>query len=157
EKLQQEAEGRGLENATRAKQMGYVPIATVPLDQGKESNSAGAMTALQEIKQKFGAVPQGLLYIHTGSGVTVMKLQDPNAALPAINQARRAQGLSELDAGMFATLKPEDRDSMARDAINFTDPRDVNGQITQNSLNVANMRLATVKAQTDFNGKDALV
>src|SRR5258708_6389932 len=157
EKLQQEAEGRGLENMTRARQAGYLPIATVPLDQGTEQNSQGASTALNQVKQQFGAVPSGLLYIHTGSGMTVMKLQDPTAALTTINQARRTQGMPEIQQDAFMQLAPADRDSMARDAINFADPRDVNGMVTQNSINIASMRLATVKAQPEFNGKDALV
>src|SRR6185437_16875924 len=77
--------------------------------------------------------------------------------LPTINQTRRAQGMPEIDPSAFASLAPQDKDAMARDAINFADPRDINGQVTQNSLNQANMRLATVKAQPEFNGKDALV
>lgn len=157
EKLQQEAEGRSLDNMTKARQAGYLPIATVPLDQGQDQNSQGAMTALNSVKQQFGAVPSGLLYIHTGSGMTVMKLQDPAAALTTINQARRAQGMPEIQQDAFMQLKPDDRDSMARDAINFTDPRDINGMVTQNSINIAKMRLETVKAQPEFNGKDALV
>lgn len=157
EKLQQEAEGRGLDNISKAHTAGFMPIAQIQLDQGTEQNSVNAMTALNQVKQQFGAVPQGLLYIHTGDGVTVMKLQNANAALPAINQVRRAQGLSELDQSMFGSLAQADRDSMARDAINFTFPTDVNGMVTQNSLNVAQMRLATVKAQPGFNGKDTLV
>lgn len=156
-KLQDEADARGLENLKRARESGYLPVATVPLDQGKDQNSQNAKTALDQIKTQFGAVPSGLLYIHTGSNMTVLKLQDPNAALPAINQARRAQGMKEIDPAAFATLDPKDRDSMARDAINFTDPRDVNGTITQQSLNQANLRLANVKGQPEFNGKDALV
>jgi len=151
EKLQQEADARGLANLTAARQAGYLPIATVTPD------SPDPMTALNQVKQQFGSVPQGLLYIHTGNGMTVLKLQDPNAALPTINQIRRAQGMPEIDPSAYASLAPQDKDSMARDAINFTDPRDINGQITQNSLNIANMRLATVKAQPQFNGKDALV
>lgn len=157
EKLQQEADARGLDNLTRAKQAGYLPVASIPLDQGQSQNSQNAMTALNSVKTQFGAVPQGLLYIHTGNGMTVMKLQDPNAALPMINQARRAQGMPEIPSAAFATLSPQDRDSMSRDAINFTDPRDINGQITQQSLNIANMRLQTIKAQPQFDGKDALV
>lgn len=158
EKLKQEADARGLDNLARAKQAGYLPVASVPLDQGQDQNSQNAMTALNSVKSHFGAVPQGLLYIHTGNGMTVMKLQDPNAALPMINQARRAQGMPELPASAFATLSPQDRDSMSRDAINFTDPRDpVSGQISQASLNIANMRLQTIKAQPQFDGKDALV
>jgi len=157
EKLQQEADARGLDNLTRARQAGYLPVASIPLDQGKAQNSQNASTALNQVKQQFGTVPQGLLYVHTGSGMTVLKLQDPNAALPTINQTRRAQGMPEIDPSAFATLAPQDKDAMARDAINFADPRDLNGQITQNSLNVVNMRLATVKAQPEFNGKDALV
>lgn len=157
EKLQQESDARGLANVKEAEQAGYLPVATVGLDQGQDQNSQNAMTALNSVKQQFGAVPSGLLYIHTGSGMTVMKLQNPTAALPMINQIRRAQGMPEIDQGAFAQLNPADRDSMARDAINFTDPRDVNGQITQNSLNIVNMRLQTVKAQPEFNGKDALV
>src|SRR6185437_10654719 len=93
QKLQQEADARGLDNLTRARQAGYLPVASIPLDQGKDQNSQNAMTALNSIKQQFGTVPAGLLYIHTGNGMTVMKLQDPNAALPMINQARRAQGM----------------------------------------------------------------
>src|SRR5579859_6582155 len=156
-KLQDEADARGLENLQRARQAGYLPVATVPLDQGQDQNSQGAMTALNEVKQKFGAVPSGMLYVHTGNSMTVLKLQDPNAALPAINQARRAQGMPEIDPAAFATLAPADKDGMARDALNFADPRDVNGTITQNSLNQATMRLQTVKAQPQFDGKDALV
>lgn len=157
EKLQQQAEERGLKNMEEARKAGYLPVASVPLDQGTEQNSAGATTALNSVKQQFGAVPNGLLYIHTGSGMTVMKLQDPAAALTTINQARRAQGMPEIAQDTFLQLAPADRDSMARDAINFTDPRDTNGQVTQNSINLASMRLATVKAQPQFNGKDALV
>jgi hypothetical protein len=156
-KLQQEAEARGLENMERAKAAGYLPVASIPLDQGTAQNSQNASTALNSIKSQFGAVPSGLLYIHTGNGVTVMKLQDPNAALPMINQARRAQGMPEITQDVFATLKPEDRDGMARNALNFTNPRDVNGMVSQQSLNEANMRLETVKAQPDFNGKSELV
>lgn len=157
EKLQQEAESRGQETLTRARQNGYMPVASVPLDQGSDQNSQNAMTALNSVKSQFGAVPSGLLFIHTGSGMTVMKLQDPNAALDTVNQARRAQGQSPIDSSVFQSLKPEDRDNMARDAINFTDPRDQNGMVTQTSLNLANMRLETVKSQPDFNGKDGLV
>lgn len=157
EKLQQEADQRGFATLAAAKQAGYLPVATVQLDQGQDQNSQNAMTALNQIKQQFGAVPQGLLYIHMGNSMQVLKLQDPNAALPMINQTRRAQGMPEIDSAAFSTLSPGDRDSMSRDAINFTDPRDVNGQITQASLNQANMRLATVKSQPQFNGKDALV
>lgn len=157
EKLQQEAETRGLANMAEARKAGYLPVASIPLDHGTAQNAQGAMTALNSVKQQFGAVPSGLLYIHTGSGVTVMKLQDPAAALTTINQARRAQGMPEINQDAFLQLNPADRDSMARDAINFTDPRDTNGQVTQNSINLATMRLATVKAQPEFNGKDALV
>ena len=157
EKLQQQADTRGLENLAAAKAAGYLPVASVPLDQGTEQNSQNAMTALNQVKQQFGAVPSGLLYIHTGSGMTVLKLQDPNAALPTINQVRRAQGMPEIDSGTFATFDAKDKEAMARDALNFTNPTDINGQVTQNSLNQANMRLATVKAQPEFNGKDALV
>lgn len=157
EKLQQEAEDRGQQTLTRARQNGYMPVASIPLDQGSDQNSQNAMTALNTVKSQFGAVPSGLLYIHTGSGMTVMKMQDPAAALDTVNQARRAQGQSPIDSSVFMSLKPEDRDNMARDAINFSDPRDVNGMVTQASLNQANMRLLTAKAQPDFNGKDALV
>lgn len=157
EKLQQQAEERGLDNMTKAKAAGYLPVASIPLDQGADQNTQNANTALNSVKTQFGAVPSGLLYVHTGNGVTVMKLQDPNAALPVINQARRAQGMPEITQDVFATLKPEDRDSMARNAINFTSPRDVNGMVSQQSLNETNMRLETVKAQPDFNGKSDLV
>lgn len=157
QKLQDEADSRGMDNVTKARQNGYLPVATIPLDQGKDQNSQNAMTALNQVKGQFGAVPAGLLYIHTGSGMTVMKLQDPAAALDTINQTRRAQGAAPIDQSAFTALKPEDRDSMARDAINFTDPRDVNGTVTQNSLNIANLRLQNVKSQPDFNGKDGLV
>lgn len=156
-KLQQEAEGRGLENMEKAKAAGYLPVASIPLDQGEDQNTQNANTALNSVKTQFGAVPSGLLYVHTGNGVTVMKLQDPNAALPVINQARRAQGMPEITQGVFGTLKPEDRDSMARNAINFTSPRDASGMVSQQSLNEANMRLETVKAQPDFNGKSDIV
>lgn len=157
EKLQQESEARGLANMEAAKKAGYLPVASVPLDQGEAQNSQNASTALNQVKSQFGAVPSGLLYIHTGSGMTVMKLQDPNAALPLVNQARKAQGMPELTTEQFASLNPQDRDGMARNALNFTNPRDVNGLVTQNSLNEAQMRLSTVKAQPDFTGKDALV
>lgn len=151
QKLQDEADARGLANLASAKQAGYLPVATVT------SNAPDPMTALDSIKKQYGAVPQGLLYIRTGSGMTVLKQQDPNAALPTINQARRAQGMPEIDSAAFATLSAADKDSMAKDAINFADPRDINGTITQNSLNQANMRLETVKSQPQFDGKDKLV
>lgn len=157
EKLQQEAESRAQTTMTAARQNGYMPVATIPLDQGSDQNSQNAMTALNQVKSQFGAVPSGLLYVHTGNAMTVMKLQDPTAALDTVNQARRAQGMSPIEASVFQSLKPEDRDNMARDAINFSDPRDINGMVTQSSLNLANMRLQTVKSQPDFNGKDKLV
>jgi len=157
EKLQQEAERRGVDNLEEAKKAGYLPVASIPLDQGKDQNSANAKTALDSVKTQFGAVPSGLLYIHTGSGVTVMKLQDPNAALPVINQARRAQGMPQLTQDQFSTLQPADRDSMARNAMNFTNPRDTTGMVSQQSLNEAKMRLETVKSQPDFTGKSDLV
>lgn len=157
EKLQQESESRGQETLTRARQNGYMPVATIPLDQGSAQNSQNAMTALNQVKSQFGAVPSGLLYVHTGTGMTVMKMQDPTAALDTVNQARRAQGMSPIEASVFQSLKPEDRDNMARDAINFSNPLDQNGMVTQNSLNQANMRLQTLKSQPDFNGKDAMM
>jgi len=156
-KLQDEATERGLNNLDKAKTAGYLPVASIPLDQGPAQNSQNASTALNSVKSQFGAVPSGLLYIHTGSGVTVMKLQDPNAALPLINQSRAAMGQKPIDPATFSALKPEDRDGMARNAINFTNPRDVNGMVSQQSLNEAKMRLETVKAQPDFNGKNELV
>src|SRR5262249_49348951 len=109
------------------------------------------------IKSQFGAVPEGMLYVHTGNAMTVLRLNDPNAALPAINQARQAQGLRALTTDEFGAMRQEDKQAMAKDAINFADPRDPGGMVTQNSLNLANMRLLTLKGQPQFNGKDALV
>jgi hypothetical protein len=158
QKLQQEAEGRGFDNVVKAKQAGYVPVASIALDQGTAQNSQNAMTAMQDVQTKFGGtVPSGLLYIHTGNGVTVLKLQDTNAALPMVNRSLRAQGMPQLSQDQFAALNPQDRDGLARNALTFTAPMDKNGEISQDSLNVANYRLATLQAQPDFNGKDALV
>jgi hypothetical protein len=157
EKLQQEAERRGVDNLEEAKKAGYLPVASIPLDQGTAQNSQNASTALNQVKSQFGSVPSGLLYIHTGNGVTVMKLQDQNAALPMINQARRAQGMPEITPEAFQTLAPADRDGMARNALNFTNPRDTTGMVSQQSLNEAKMRLETAKSQPDFTGKDAIV
>lgn len=156
-KLQQEAEGRGLDNIVKAKQAGYLPIATVALDQGTEQNTQNAMAAFNDVKQKFNGVPTGLLYIHTGSGLTVMKLQDPNASLPMINQTLRALGMPQLSQDQFSALNPQDRDNLARSAVTFTSPVDTNGEISQDSLNVANARLLNVKAQPAFTGQDQLV
>lgn len=158
EKLQQEQEKRSFDTLTSAKAAGYLPISSIPLDQGTDQNSQAAMTALQDIKSRFGTVPAGLVYIHTGNTMTVLKLNDPNAALPMINQTLMAQGQKQLDANTFAALSQADKETMARNAINFTNPLDpVNGEISQNSLNIANLRLLTVKAQPAFNGQDALV
>jgi hypothetical protein len=162
EKLQQEAESRSLDDLVKAKQAGYLPVATIQLDQGTAQNSQNAMTALNSVKDQFGVVPRGLLYIHTGNQMQVLKLQDANAALPTINATRAAMGQKPLDPATFSSLAAADRDSMARDAINFDDPRDTTGgpttgMVTQNSLNIAQMRLSTVKAQPAFNGQDQLV
>src|SRR5262249_35048344 len=144
-------------NLTAARTAGFVPVASVALDQGQDQNTQNAMTALGDLKQQYGAVPQGLLYIHTGNQMTVLRLADPNAALPMINQTMQAQGKPNVTADYFNSLSKEDRASMAKDAINFTSPTDANGEISQQSLNLANMRLLTLKSQIDFNGKDAMV
>lgn len=157
EKLQQEAEGRGLDNIAKAKQAGYLPIASIPLDQGTSQNAANAKAALDDVKSRFGQVPSGLLYIHTGNVMTVMKLQDPNAVLPTINQTLRAQGQPELSQDQFSALAPQDRDNLARLALTFTSPVDTHGEISQDALNMANARLLNVKAQPAFNGQDQIV
>jgi hypothetical protein len=156
-KLQQESEGRSLDNLTKAKQAGYLPIASIALDQGTAQNTQNAMAAMQDVQQKYGAVPAGLLYLHTGNVMTVLKLQDPNASLPMVNQILRAQGQPQLTQDQFSAMNPQDRDSLARHAMTFTSPTDTNGEISQQSLNEANNRLLNLKAQPDFTGKDALV
>ncbi|HXE32781.1 MAG TPA: hypothetical protein VN087_02625 [Verrucomicrobiae bacterium] len=157
QKLQDEQQGRQLDNLGKAKQAGYMPIASIALDQGEQQNTRNAMTALKSVAAQYGTVPQGLLYIHVGDSMQVLKLQDSNAALPVINQSRMAIGSAPIDPATFASLSQQDKDGMARNAINFTSPRDVNGLISQQSLDEANMRLATVKAQPSFNGQDQLV
>ncbi len=157
EKLRQEAEGRSLDDLNKARQAGYLPIASVQLDQGADQNTANANAALAAVKAQYGAVPSGLMYIHTGSTMTVLKLQDGNSALPSINAARQAMGQKPIDQNTFSSLAPADRDSMARNALTFDDPRDVHGEISQASVDVANMRLLTVKSQPDFYGKADLV
>jgi hypothetical protein len=157
DKLQAEQERRGFDTLTSAKSAGFLPVATVALDQGPAQNTANAMTALNNVKSQFGAVPASLLYVHTGNGVTVLKLQDPNASLDTINQVRRAQGMQPLGADTFGAMSSQDKEAMAREAINFANPSDASGVITQNSLNLTNMRLLTVKAQPAFSGQDALI
>src|SRR5258707_11227910 len=74
EKLQQEAEGRGLDDLVKAKSAGYLPIASVALDQGQAQNAANAAAALASVKTRYGAGPGGLLYIHVGKQPPVLKL-----------------------------------------------------------------------------------
>jgi hypothetical protein len=158
QKLQEESENRQQTNLKLARDNGFAPVAMVRLDEGTTQNAQNAMTALQQIKQQFGGVPSGLLYVHLGGSMAVMKLQDPNAALGLINKTQRAQGLQQITSDAFNALSQTDREHMAKDALNFTNPRDPqSGMASQGSVNLAKLRLATVQAQPGFDGKDALV
>jgi hypothetical protein len=161
EEHQKQMERLGLDNLKAAQDAGFRIVSVTPLDGDPADNSKAAMNNLQEIqKNNGGKVPEGLLHIHggNGNGIFTLQLQDPAAALGAINQTRRAQGLAEVDSNTFMSLHPGDRQQMAKDAINFTMPTDPRtGQISQESVTTLENRLGLVKAQPEFNGKDALV
>lgn len=158
---QQQMEKIGLDNLKAAQEAGFKIVGVTPLDGEPADNAKAAMNNLQQIqKNNGGQVPEGLLHIHggNGNGIFTLQLQDPAAALGVVNQTRRAQGLPELDSNTFMGLSPQERQSQAKDAINFTNPTDPqSGQISQNSVTTLENRLALVKAQPAFNGKDALV
>jgi hypothetical protein len=160
EQHQAEMERIGLENLDAAQKAGFKIVSVTPLDSNPADNTKAAMNNLQQIqKNNGGKVPEGLLHIHAGNGngIYTLQLQDPAAALGIVNQTRRAQGLPELDSNTFMGLSPQERQSQAKDAINFTNPTDPQtGQISQTSVTTLENRLALVKAQPAFNGQDAL-
>lgn len=151
----------GLENLKAAQDAGFNLVAVSPLDGSVEDNSAAAMNNLQQIqKNNGGAVPAGLLHIHAGNanGIFTLQLSNPTAALDAINQTNRAQGLPQVTREQFMSQPATDRAVQAKNALNFTFPTDSRtGQISQDSVTTLDNRLALVKAQPDFSGKDALV